>query len=325
MAIKAGDQIKASDYTGVIWATVARVLASQWFWCDGSAQSRAMYVGLFGVLCPSSVVTITIASPGVITWTAHPLLVNDVVIFTTTGALPTGLTAGTKYYVISTTTNTFQVSTSVAGTAVNTSGSQSGTHTAQCFTYGNGDGSTTFNLPDYRGRKLVGSGTGFKIATIVSVASSIITASGLSNVASNEFQTGQAVLFTATTAGNLTTATVYYVIRSSNKTFQVATDLGSAQNGSAITLSGSEAGTFTLGLTTRSVGETGGEETHAMSATELISHFHVMTAGGGAGSGNNPNNSGSPTINGNNTRSTGGTAAMNTMDPYAVVNYMIHI
>lgn len=83
----------------------------------------------------TSTVTITIASPGVITWTAHGLTANIPVTFSTTISLPTGLTAGTTYYIVgaSITANTFQVATTIAnailGTAVNTSGSQSGVQT----------------------------------------------------------------------------------------------------------------------------------------------------------------------------------------------------
>lgn len=75
--------------------------------------------------------TITIASPAVVSFTAHGLTLNDTVQFTTTGALPTGITASTNYYVISTglTANAFEISATLGGTAINTSGSQSGTHT----------------------------------------------------------------------------------------------------------------------------------------------------------------------------------------------------
>lgn len=79
----------------------------------------------------TATVTITIASPGVVSWTAHGLGVGSAVTFTTTGALPTGLTAGTAYYVIAAglTANAFQVSATPFGSAINTSGTQSGTHT----------------------------------------------------------------------------------------------------------------------------------------------------------------------------------------------------
>lgn len=83
-------------------------------------------------LLQSTTVTISIASPGVITWNNHGLTANQVVLFTTTGALPTGLTAGTNYYVVgsSITTNTFQLSTTSGGAALNTSGTQSGVQSA---------------------------------------------------------------------------------------------------------------------------------------------------------------------------------------------------
>lgn len=81
--------------------------------------------------------TVTIATPGVVSKTAHGLTTNDPVYFTTTGALPTGITAGTTYYVIATglTADAFQFSTTVGGSAVNTTGSQSGVHTlSRAFT-----------------------------------------------------------------------------------------------------------------------------------------------------------------------------------------------
>lgn len=78
----------------------------------------------------SSTVTITIANPGVVTWSNHGLDNNDTVVITTDGALPTGLTAGTTYYVRNKTATTFELSTTSGGSSINTSGSQSGTHTA---------------------------------------------------------------------------------------------------------------------------------------------------------------------------------------------------
>ncbi len=76
-------------------------------------------------------VTVTIASPAVFSFTSHGLVAGDTIELTTTGSLPTGLVASTTYYVISTglTSNAFQVSATLNGSAVNTSGSQSGTHT----------------------------------------------------------------------------------------------------------------------------------------------------------------------------------------------------
>ena len=79
--------------------------------------------------------TVTIATPAVFTSTAHGLSAGDRVVLATTGALPTGLSPRTDYFVIATglTADAFQVSTVPAGTAVNTSGSQSGSHALQHF------------------------------------------------------------------------------------------------------------------------------------------------------------------------------------------------
>jgi Flp pilus assembly protein TadG len=87
--------------------------------------------------------TVTAASPAVVTKTSHGLTAGTPIVFSTTGSLPNGLTAGIPYYVISSglSTNSFRVSTSSGGSAVNTSGSQSGTHSynkAVNFTCSNG-------------------------------------------------------------------------------------------------------------------------------------------------------------------------------------------
>lgn len=84
-------------------------------------------------LTKSATVTITNASPGVITWTAHGLLANAMVFFSTTGSLPTGLTVNQIYFVVGTsiTPNTFTVSLAAGGTAINTSSAGSGTQTGK--------------------------------------------------------------------------------------------------------------------------------------------------------------------------------------------------
>jgi hypothetical protein len=78
----------------------------------------------------SSTVTITIASPGVITWTGNQLANGQQVTLSTTGLLPTGLSPGVAYYVVGVTANTFNLALTSGGTAINTTGTQSGTHTA---------------------------------------------------------------------------------------------------------------------------------------------------------------------------------------------------
>lgn len=79
----------------------------------------------------SSTVTVTIASPAVVTWTANGFRAGAAFTCTTSGTLPTGLTASTPYYVISAGlgANSYEFSATAGGSAINTSGSQSGVHT----------------------------------------------------------------------------------------------------------------------------------------------------------------------------------------------------
>ena len=77
-------------------------------------------------------VTLTIASPCVVTSANHGLRDGTRLVFSTTGALPTGITAGVTYYAKSTAANRFNLYTDEALTnIVNTSGTQSGTHKAK--------------------------------------------------------------------------------------------------------------------------------------------------------------------------------------------------
>lgn len=84
-------------------------------------------------------VTMTIASPCVVTLTNHGLRNGTGVVFTTSGALPTGVTSGTTYYARYVAANTFHLYDTYANAIdtgsttgrVNTSGSQSGTHTVK--------------------------------------------------------------------------------------------------------------------------------------------------------------------------------------------------
>jgi hypothetical protein len=74
--------------------------------------------------------TITIASPAVVT-TTLTLTNGTPVILTNSGypsALPTGLVVGTTYYVKNVSGNTFNLAATPTGAAINTSGTQSGTH-----------------------------------------------------------------------------------------------------------------------------------------------------------------------------------------------------
>lgn len=90
------------------------------------------------IVSPTSTVTFNAAAPDkdAVNWTAHGLPNKTPIRFTTTGALPTGLTAGAIYYVFNplfvtgTLANLFNVSKTPGGAIIQFPDPGSGTHTA---------------------------------------------------------------------------------------------------------------------------------------------------------------------------------------------------
>lgn len=198
-------------------------------------------------------------------------------------------------------------------------------------THGNGSGlANSFNVPDRRGRTVIGAGTGISIETLLSAGSPVNTETGVITVGSNSDKliTGMPIVYTTsgTVITGLTSGLTYYVIRMTSTTIKLASSLASAQAGTGLTLSSQGTGThlLTYNLTARTVGQRGGEEAHAMSITELLAHSHqvgtpsIVTAG--------PNATG--VSNGGtfaNTASTGGNAGMNIVQPYDVTKWIIKL
>lgn len=101
--------------------------------CDTLNVGYGCQIESNGVNQSTSTVTVTSATPAVVSWTAHGLVAEDPVIFTNSGgALPTGITADYIYYVSATglTANAFQFSLTPGGASVATSSTGTGTHTA---------------------------------------------------------------------------------------------------------------------------------------------------------------------------------------------------
>ncbi|WP_240947014.1 phage tail-collar fiber domain-containing protein [Leeia aquatica] len=127
---------------------------------NGAAVSRTAYPALFAALVTSAgftpqTFTVSLANPAVFTKTAHGFTGGERLMLTTTGTLPTGLTATTSVYLVEVIdANTFYLRE--WGNRVVTSGTQSGTHSYLQSLYGLGDGTTTFNLPDLRGEFMRG-------------------------------------------------------------------------------------------------------------------------------------------------------------------------
>jgi len=113
-------QTSGSLYSGITAGTPYYVTAS------------GLTANTFRLSPNSSSTTFTVAtgSPAVFTSNGHGLTANTAVVFSTTGSLPSGITAGNTYYVISSglTSNNFRVSATQGGSAISASGGQSGTH-----------------------------------------------------------------------------------------------------------------------------------------------------------------------------------------------------
>ena len=191
-------------------------------------------------------------------------------------------------------------------------------------TWGAGDGSTTFNLPPSAGRSRIGRGT----ATATETVSNQAASGNAIPVASNNTKwiTGMPVTLSSVSGYTGISSGSYYIVRASSTTVQFATSLANAQNGTVVTVTGTGSATLTTTFTARTIGETGGEEVHAMSSTELLNHGHtigpsgdLLAGGAGAGmAGGSGRNLDSPTLT-----NTGGNAAMNIMQLYGVYMQII--
>ncbi|MDO8931442.1 MAG: hypothetical protein Q7U97_03530 [Rhodocyclaceae bacterium] len=138
----AGTEFEIDTYQDSVGS---RTLSFAWMWqtsggtartLTATARAKDKIVGNVDVYS-QSVVTISIAAPGVVSWTAHGLMAGQQVQMTTTGALPTGLAANTTYFVVPIDADHFSLAATQSGAAINTTGAQAGVHTmtAGAITY----------------------------------------------------------------------------------------------------------------------------------------------------------------------------------------------
>lgn len=328
-AIHIRDNYSSSVPVGMIAPYAGRTAPNDYLLCDGSAVSRSTYAALFEAICVPKVFTVTIASPAVFSCVGHGLVVGDKISLVTTGGLPSGLSSNVTYYVISAglTADAFRVALSPTGAAVNTTGSQNGVHTFYLSSFGKGDGSTTFNVPDLRSRTIFGRGAAAPTITLDFETSAI--GSNQITVPDNFFpHQGQKVRFTST--GTLPTgisaATDYYVIRVSSTLISLATSLANANAGTVMAIS-SGSGVHTLIYTQTAktlVGQVIGEETHRLSLSETPAHTHIQRTGSTEGSPGLPRAGGGSQYDASTaTGSAGGGIEHNIMPPGMVANYII--
>jgi len=205
--------------------------------------------------------------------------------------------------------------------------------TAIGTTFGSVDG-THFTLPDMRGR--VAAGVGSNIWTFTFASTDVNTGTDQITVTANsEIITGRKVQLTTT--GTLPTglslATDYYIIVVDSTHIKLATSLANAIAGTNIdiTAQGSGTNTATHTGTARTLGEHGGEQAHADTATEMPAHSHDISGHAGARVYSPDFNNGTAAGSGGATwgaailGNTGGSTAHNNMQPYLGLNYIIKV
>lgn len=137
---------------GIILPYAASTPPATWLECNAADTSMTTHENLYDIigntygLNTGETVTFTNAT-NTANDSAHGLSENDVIEFTNSGgALPTGLSADTKYYMIEVAANTFKMSTTYGGSEVAISDDGSGTNT-----YHN-----EMKVPDLRGQFIRG-------------------------------------------------------------------------------------------------------------------------------------------------------------------------
>lgn len=203
-------------------------------------------------------------------------------------------------------------------------------YTAISTTFGSGDGSTTFNVPDLRGRTPVGVGSNTWKFTFASTDVNTST-DQIAVTANSELITGRKIQLTTT--GTLPTglslATDYYIIVIDTTHIKLATSLANSVAGTNIDITGAGSGTNTGTHTgtARTLAEHGGEQIHASTINEMPSHTHQVKSAFTAVPTTSPT---ANVWNGNSGSSfnvasdpTGGSSAHNIMQPYLSLNYII--
>ena len=199
-------------------------------------------------------------------------------------------------------------------------------------TFGVGDNSTTFNVPDMRSRGVIGYGAAASSETASGVDADVDTTANTLVVASNtdKWLTGQQVTLTISsgTITGVTTGT-YYIVRVDATHVSLSSTLANAQAGTAIDFTAKSSPVWSIvhaHLVRGTLGQTVGDETHAMNSSELLAHTHTdnymasVTAyfSGGTYQGYSIGYA-STTVTG----SAGGNVAMSVQNPAIVLSWII--
>ena len=202
-------------------------------------RAYATLSGPFSAIAPQTF-TVTVANPAVLTAsTLNPILDGTAFTFTTTGALPTGLSVGTTYYAVNSSTNTCQLSLTKAGATIQTTGTQSGTHTLSSVSIKVTDsahGSTDGDFVTFSGAVALSTQTYTANAStdFITFTTALAADTPVNLFTTSNFPTG------------LTGSFTYYVVNQSGATCQLATVPG----GAPINITSAGVGTQTLCVAT---------------------------------------------------------------------------
>jgi hypothetical protein len=221
------NNIDKTDFVQVSFPTIP--------FATGNGQKAVYFLRNSNTLFTTST-TVSVASPGKVSYTAHPFQTNDTVTFSF-GTLPTGLALNTVYFVRNPTANDFELSATRGGASINTTGSggtaQIGLVFAETALAGcvldlannrlyshNGTAATH----QYFVRNTAASMTYATTAVSVSVA-----APGKVSHTAHGFQTNDAVVFTAgSVPTGLVVGTVYFVRNPTANDYELSATSGGA-------------------------------------------------------------------------------------------------
>jgi hypothetical protein len=164
-------------------------------------------------------VTISLATPAVITPTGTVPINGTPIVFSTTGSLPSPLVAGTVYWVINSGATTYQISATVGGGAISTNGStQSGTQTTTIPTVSVTSGSSSVTIYD----------VGVGVQSVTFASSTVTVGTAASGAAGIVPTAGTPVVFLGSVPAALTAGTTYYVINPTTTGYKLAASAGGA-------------------------------------------------------------------------------------------------
>ena len=155
----------SGDATGVLTGTVLDYAGNSapggYLSCDGSAVSRTTYAALYDVISQAQTGTTTNT-------------LNTVTGLSSTANLYVGMSLECANFAPGTTVASITSSSSITAS---TNATGSGSVAIRFFNWGNGDGSTTFNVPDLRRDTTIGQG-GTSSGTPFGVAGTVVGQSG---------------------------------------------------------------------------------------------------------------------------------------------------